>query len=250
MRQIGLAIHQYEGAHSQFPVGLTSAISSNPYPYSTWLMRILPFIEQNSLWVNAVEAYELNPFPFGTIEHSGFSTPIIAYSCPDDSRMSEAHQSDKYGPVALTSYVGVIGTNFQNADGVLLVDKPVRTSDIQDGLSNTLLAGERPPSADKEYGWWYCGYGQNGAGSPDMLLGVRELNIGWTGNESCSPGPYDFKSGKIDQQCDVFHFWSLHPAGANFVACDGSVHFITYDGVDIMSALATRSGAETQAFER
>jgi hypothetical protein len=33
-------------------------------------------------------------------------------------------------------------------------------ADITDGLSNTLMVGERPPSSDFQYGWWYAGAGQ------------------------------------------------------------------------------------------
>jgi len=45
-------------------------------------------------------------------------------------------------------------------------------ADIADGTSNTLMIGERPASPDFWYGWWYAGYGQQGNGSCDMLLGV------------------------------------------------------------------------------
>jgi prepilin-type processing-associated H-X9-DG protein len=42
----------------------------------------------------------------------------------------------------------------------------------------------------------------------------------------------------------VFHFWSLHPGGANFAFCDGSVRFLPYSANDILPALATRAGGE------
>jgi len=42
----------------------------------------------------------------------------------------------------------------------------------------------------------------------------------------------------------VLHFWSLHPGGANFLICDGSVHFIDYNAAPLMHALATRAGHE------
>jgi prepilin-type processing-associated H-X9-DG protein len=42
----------------------------------------------------------------------------------------------------------------------------------------------------------------------------------------------------------MFHFWSLHSGGANFLVSDGSVHFFTYDAAPIMLALATRNGRE------
>jgi len=44
--------------------------------------------------------------------------------------------------------------------------------------------------------------------------------------------------------CDRYHFWSLHPNGANFLFADGAVHFLTYSAEPIMIPLATRGGGE------
>src|SRR5437870_10645760 len=95
--------------------------------------------------------------------------------------------------------------------------------------SNTLLAGERPPSADFQFGWWYAGAGQKFTGSADMILGVRERNILLGRLGACPPGPYQFRPGNLGNQCDMFHFWSLHDGGAWFLFADGSVRFLTYD---------------------
>src|SRR5262249_51159207 len=119
-----------------------------------------------------------------------------------------------------------------------------RLADIHDGISNTLLAGERPPSADHNLGWWYAGWGQNRDGSAESVLGVNEMNTySWTQGR-CPPGPYEFQPGAVNNMCDAFHFWSLHSGGANFVLCDGSVHFLTYSAAPVMPALATRAGGE------
>lgn len=44
--------------------------------------------------------------------------------------------------------------------------------------------------------------------------------------------------------CDVFHFWSPHSSGANFLFADGTVRFLGYDAVDVLPALATRAGGD------
>ena len=44
--------------------------------------------------------------------------------------------------------------------------------------------------------------------------------------------------------CDVFHFWSLHSGGANFLLADASVRFLGYSADGIMPLLATRNGGE------
>ena len=43
----------------------------------------------------------------------------------------------------------------------------------------------------------------------------------------------------------MFHFWSLHPGGANFAFADGSVRFLSYSADSVMPALSTRAGGET-----
>jgi len=60
----------------------------------------------------------------------------------------------------LTDYVGVAGTNFEQKDGVLFLDSTVCMADVVDGTSNTVMLGERPPSPDSSFGWWYAGHGQ------------------------------------------------------------------------------------------
>jgi len=112
------------------------------------------------------------------------------------------------------------------------------------------MIGERPPSADNWYGWWYAGHGQAGSGSPDMLLGVAEVNDGARYAEDCGSGPFRFSNGNPDRQCDLFHFWSLHSAGANFATAGGSVHFLSYStDENLMRALATRNGREIASIE-
>jgi prepilin-type processing-associated H-X9-DG protein len=107
------------------------------------------------------------------------------------------------------------------------------------------MVAERPPSADLNFGWWYGGGGQSKDGSGDSVLGVREMYVGPFGSgQLCPAGPYHFGSGEISNQCDAFHFWSLHSGGANFLFCDGSVRFLAYSADSILPALATRAGSE------
>src|SRR5262249_31667482 len=153
-----------------------------------------------------------------TLPHYGIMTPVKLFGCPADGRLGTPQPT--YGDlrVALTSYLGVLGTDFRTSDGVLYWGSRTRLTDIRDGTSTTLMVGERPPSPDFWYGWWYAADGQGNSGSGDTVLGVRELrydNDPYT--TGCPPGPYRFGPGKLAEQCDLFHFWSLHPGGANFL---------------------------------
>jgi prepilin-type N-terminal cleavage/methylation domain-containing protein/prepilin-type processing-associated H-X9-DG protein len=244
LRQIGLAIHVYHNDYGIIPAGINSQRRGQHWLRMTWLARLLPYLEMTPLWQQTVTAYGQNPRPFANPPHVGFGTAVKHFACPADERVHRPQGTHRNYTVGLTSYVGVLGTNYLRRDGSLILDGQLRLTDLRDGTSHTLLAGERPPSPDHWYGWWYAGFGQLGTGSLDMLLGVREENArqGIAGN--CPPGPYHFRPGRIDALCAVFQFWSLHPSGGNFLFGDGGVRFLTYDADRILPALATRAGGE------
>jgi prepilin-type N-terminal cleavage/methylation domain-containing protein/prepilin-type processing-associated H-X9-DG protein len=244
LKQIGLALHQYHDAESHLPPGVSSGRPGDPFPRMTWLTRSLPYVEQDQLWRATVAAYDYQPSPYVNPPHIGFGTPVRVFACPADSRALGIQSTHKGRRPALTSYVGILGTAYDHSDGVLSLDSRVRLTDISDGTSSTAVVGERPPSADFWYGWWYAGYGQAGTGSADMLLGVRERNVGGSYVSACPPGPYHFGPGHFTEQCDLFHFWSPHTGGAHFLFADGSVRFLGHGSDSILPALATRAGGE------
>ncbi len=244
LKQIGLALHLYHDAQSSLPPGITSPKRGEPRPFLTWLARLLPHVEQEQLWQATVATYQRERFPFLNPPHVGFGTPLRVFACPVDGRVLELDYTHQGRRPALTSYVGVLGTAFDRTEGVLYRDSRVRLTDILDGTAHTLAVGERPPSADRWYGWWYAGFGQAGTGSGDMLLGARERNAGGPYVSQCPPGPYQFGPGGVTNQCDLFHYWSLHVGGAHFLFADGSVRFLAYSAAPLLPALATRAGGE------
>jgi prepilin-type N-terminal cleavage/methylation domain-containing protein/prepilin-type processing-associated H-X9-DG protein len=246
LKEIGIALHHYHGAYSRLPPGCSYENGTDPFRYMTWMTRILPYLEQQPLWDQSVAAYGQNRVFFSPPHYPIIGHVLVIYTCPADQRTSESLMVPQVGfEVGLTAYQGVEGTNQFKHDGVLYLDSRVRFADIIDGTSNTLMVGERPPSADQVFGWWYAGVGQQKDGSADSVLGVNELNTSVLTQGSCPSGPYEFGPGNVDNQCDMFHYWSLHRGGANFLFVDGSVHFISYDAAQIMPALSTRAGHET-----
>ena len=116
--------------------------------------------------------------------------------------------------------------------------------DITDGTSNTLFAGERPPSADFQFGWWYAGVGQQFTGSVEMLMGVLRAKCSRVTAGSCGPGSYPFGPGNTNNQCDMFHFWSLHPAADEFPLRRRHRAFPDLLRRAALPALASRASAE------
>lgn len=244
VKQIALALHQYHDSRSALPPGKSTDRVGNKQIHAFWLLHLLPYVEQDAV-VNeseiefAAQANALRPYPHAT-QHS----VVQLFGCPSDDRVREAQWTHQNRLVGLTSYVGNVGSDYRAKNGVLFADSAVNFGFITDGTSNTLLFGERPPSADFWYGWWYAGFGQNGEGSPDALLGAAEFNDSGVYLAGCAPGPHRFGPGKIRDMCATLHYWSPHPGGANFAMCDGSVRFVDYGAGEGLVKMATRGGGE------
>ncbi len=243
LRQLGIALNNYHQVERALPPGCSYQDGKDPQPHMSWLARLLPYVEREQLWRITLDAYAQEKFFLNNPPHVGLETMISTFTCPSDGRVRRPGGAGSKR-VGYTSYLGLEGTNQFKRDGVLFLDSSVRITDVRDGASYTLFVGERPPSADGILGWWYAGWGQGKDGSGDMVLGVREHNVGsaWAGSGSCPVGIYDFRPP--DGKCDAFHFWSHHPGGAHFLFGDNSVRFLKYSANPLMPALATRAGGE------
>jgi prepilin-type N-terminal cleavage/methylation domain-containing protein/prepilin-type processing-associated H-X9-DG protein len=245
LKQIGLALQQYHDGWGCFPPGCSFSGNAEPQPHMSWMTRLLPYLEQGPLWSEAIAAFGQEKF-FERPPHLPIlAQPMPSFLCPSDSLSWQPWDFGSFR-VAFTDYMGLEGTDLTKQDGTLYLNSRVRLADISDGTSSTLVAGERPPSADHGLGWWYAGWGQRKTGSADLVLGVRELCVDPM-YYMCPEGPYAFQPGQPNDSCSAFHFWSFHPGGANFLFADGSVHFLGYSADPVLPALATRAGGEAAA---
>ena len=241
LRQIGLALHGYHDAQRVLPPGIRR--SPDRYAFMGWGARLLPYLEQRPVWEQAQKDYARQPNFWGPpAHHPGNATVLPVFVCPADGRTHGRVEPEGF-EVAFTHYLGVMGKASANGDGVLYLDSRVSFREVTDGTSNTLMVGERPPSPDHRFGWWYAGVGQQWNGSADMLLGVQDYRTTFRA-PTCPFGPYSFGPGSLSDMCDTFHFWSQHLGGAHFLLVDGSVHFLRYAAAPVLPALATRSGRE------
>ena len=248
LKQIGIAIHNHHDANGSLPVGHRSLFNPDRMPFTGWTFDILPYIESSPIYVQAKEDFQRQPLAF-TPPHPGLSRVNKLYSCPADDRTATAQTSTRTNTVvAFTSYLGVSGKETAAKDGVFVQDRRFNLLAIADGTSNTIMVGERPPSADFQFGWWYAGVGQQLSGSADLILGVREQNLQpIVSGSKCGPGAYPYTDSRFDDPCGMFHFWSPHLGGANFIFADASVRLIRYDANGVMPALASRAGGEVAA---
>jgi prepilin-type processing-associated H-X9-DG protein len=249
LKQLGLAFHQYHDMMGRLPPGVAHPLllpgiprlygpDTDPYPLLNWQARLLPFVEQDALWQETVQAYAEDPYFIDIPPHRASTITLQVFICPADTLdpVPVFPEGKIPGP---SSFLGVSGTNDGRHDGILYLDSRVAFADIRDGTSFTLMVGERPPQWDRFWGQWYGGWGH--WGMANAYLGVRETDVR---DGDCTEGPYAFVSDSLRNPCSIYHFWSQHVGGANFLFADGSAHFLTYSAASVMPALATRAGGE------
>jgi prepilin-type processing-associated H-X9-DG protein len=262
--------------------------NTNYYPYWSWMALIMPFWEQDNAWRQADEWARTPPvdsgfrwWPWGDFWDTPQTpaNPILGYKlktviCPADTRQNLLLTGTQAGiypqsSVAFTGYLGCSGVSgdFQAGlgqspqSGIFFRAQPYPNhmtgsglADVTDGLSNTLMVGERPPSQDLYYGWWFAGAGYDASGVGDVVLGARELRYAAAITDSTGATPcastaanwVGLRPGRVQQICDQAHFFSLHSGGANFLLGDGSARFVRYSADNVLPQLMTKAGGETQ----
>ena len=247
LRQIALAAHSHVDARDRLPAGTDPGTSATPY--RGWLVSLLPFLEETATANLVAAEYRASPDPFDMASHPTFSTPIALFACPEDARASIAQPVPRYRMIAgLSSYLGSSGRDATAQDGVLYAGSATRFADVLDGVSKTLLAGERPPSPKFDLGWWYAGMGVGVDGALDHTVGTASTDRNPFGG--CGDPVYPFQPGRLKDECSANHFWSLHPGGGgHFAFLDGAVRFFTYDAAAVLVDLSTPAGGETTAAE-
>ena len=235
MKQIGLAAHDFENANKHLPwMGdpLNQGLS--------WMVGILPYIEQQPLYDNLSHA-----------------VTITAFLCPSNPL---ANQEDPYG-WGMTNYVGVSGYDVQDSApthmGVINRYHEVAFVQVGDGASNTILVAERAWSPDFYWGWW----AQDSVGDPiwgtvnnitansASTLTAAGTNYTHLNGTACpaAGSNYYFGAGpnNVLDGCDWFYLGSSHPGGANFLFADGSVRWIANSAAQAVVNLSTYAGNET-----
>ena len=243
LKQIALASHNFESANGSLPPA-GRPVRSKPQVDISWAVILLPYLEHESLYQQTLAAYQVTSEGYKNPPHLGIDRVLTLYVCPLDGRLGSSLTDELGYTAAYGSYEGVAGgTKF--FDGAMRDPRGVSVTEVTDGMSSTLLFGERPPLGKYLSGNWYTT-------AVSLEAFTMTGNAGMWAELTASPSnglpqcahPFYYGPGRIENPCDQFHFWSLHPGGASFALCDGSVRFITYPAEPLMVSLATRAGGE------
>ena len=240
LKQIGLAMHNFHDNHQRFP-------TANSPVFGSAFTHILPFVEQD----NIRRVYDTNLPPTAPPNNTVTGLPVNIYLCP-------SMQPPPSPPAAYSthyaSYAVCVGSNDawspppdngaivrSNATGsTTLVDSGKRLTDLTDGTSNTLLAGEMGYQL-KDYTFSSGPYaGQPRGGNTTWAFGYTSYSFGST---KVMMNTTDPASASLLDRLQTFR--SDHTGGCNFLFADGSIRFIS-NGIDLATyrALGTRAGGE------
>ncbi len=263
LKQIGLGLHHYHDAHGRLPPGYAATApyvdgATDTMPGWSWAAYLLPYLEQQGL----CEQIDFSQ-PAGN--QSAGQGVLKMFLCPSDMPPDAPFiVADAFGdPVAKaapSSYAACCGgdesgTADQYGQGLFFRNSQIRFADIKDGLSNTIMIGER--SWTNAEGVWAAAY-------TDGIIQRGPGNV-------CPGNATNVASALVLAHCHLLNtrtdtdgglddFSSQHLGGVNFLFADGSGRFLrdvpadnpdgsyTADSL-IFQAMATRAGGEVTPYD-
>jgi prepilin-type N-terminal cleavage/methylation domain-containing protein/prepilin-type processing-associated H-X9-DG protein len=276
LKQIGMALHNYEGIMGSFPSGVISVLA-NPnwtmppgqctaFPTDLgpgWSLFALmaPYLEQQVL-TNSLNFSLLIADPTNRTTRE---TRIATYVCPSDTAPTNASMYDCGNPpvagnipqpvldnLGPNSYVGCLGGansgyptslvgcyEYQPFNGIFHRNSRVRIAEITDGTSNTVGIGERDDYFVTT-NWVGVIPGAEAIYNPQRGLGCNNWRPPLI---AVLAHGRQFTVNAPNASPGAFQ--SQHPGGGNFLFMDGSVRFIKATmSLPTMWAICTRNLGE------
>jgi prepilin-type N-terminal cleavage/methylation domain-containing protein/prepilin-type processing-associated H-X9-DG protein len=237
LKQIGLGLHNYADTYKRFPSGFIY-VADNQECWG-WGALMLPFLEQaplhSQIGVTTGSMYGQIISTAWQPVVDGIQRPLSTFMCPSDTGTPArgqihgdrhfggglGHNVHAYTP-GVSNYVGSTGhgpgrVRAEVNSGIFFGNSSIGFQDIIDGTSNTFAVGERDSKFCRSSAWVGVRRGQGG-GSRGVFVILAHARVKL--NESVLPWDDD------PEGCG--QGWSsLHPGGAQFAFCDGSVSFIS-----------------------
>jgi len=281
LRQVGLALHNFESTFKQFPASSRPPVASGAI-FDGWSAQaqILPYLEQGNLFgqIDFTKGYTAQSFPVA-------STRVAIYQCPSEPRSKVRVNATTGLPEHFPlNYAANLGPWFvfdpqtlQGGDGAFRPYYPLKPAMITDGVSNTLAFAEC-----KAYTPYYRNAARASLNQPIPASPSAICPLG--GDFKSDSGHTEWVDGRVHQTGFTTVFtpntkvlctvggntydvdWnnmqegksptvptfaavtsrSYHPTGVMVLMMDGSVHAVS-NSIDraVWQALSTRAGGET-----
>jgi prepilin-type N-terminal cleavage/methylation domain-containing protein/prepilin-type processing-associated H-X9-DG protein len=271
LKQIALAMHQYQVTYLVLPPGKKGCC------WGTWLVYVLPHIEQEALYnswnscgINAPgapPAYDLDLRYFGAANQTVTSTFVNSYLCPSDQTNAPISATTNGKTFACTSqnYAVNFGNSivsqidFQDIKfaGAPFVDigSPVADHDqparptigfntFLDGLSETMMASEVVVGQGQDlrgFSWWGDAATFETFLAPNSSFPDVLFSPFYCINQSPNPPC----TGTTTALPDNYAARSRHSSGVNVAMSDGAIRFIKNSiNIRVWRALSTTQGRE------
>jgi prepilin-type N-terminal cleavage/methylation domain-containing protein len=193
LHQIGIAVHNYEGAMRSCPpatiVDLTTNVTASNLAWGVH-GRILQQLEQGNLYrtVDLTRGWDT--------QQSIHNLRIAVYSCPSDPRAAEVRDPGSGRPFLFgTSYGFNYGTWFvfdpetgRRGDGAFAPNAFMKFRDILDGQSNTLMAADVKA---------WTPYLRNGGTPGDIPPSTPQQLLAIAGGEFKDTGHTEWPDGRV-----------------------------------------------------
>lgn len=238
LKQLGLALSEYETVHSVFPIGCIECrppASPPPGPLKriAWNVATLPYIDQDAVW----RQFDYTEPAKAVANRAAVGEVVTTFLCPSTSRemltsgdRNRNGQWEQGDDMAFTDYGGIYGVegpgrdalpqspHFLDAEslGVMLYELPTSPAEIVDGLAHTVAIAECTGRDHRQQAEWANGH-------------------------NCFAQHQDV--GVNSSRDNEIH--SDHPDIAGALFCDAHVQFLdkTIDKSTLL-ALLTRAGEE------
>lgn len=256
LKQIGIAMQTYEETYQTLPVGSYSCC------WGTWLVALLPYVDQQALADRYVYDGKYDQAPMGTTaRYSGsLNTPVTSqripsYTCPSDQEnkpiggITSHNYAVNHGNTGYSQQATLNGVTFGGApfftNGANTPAKVAKLRDITDGLSNTICVGEvlQGQGTDlRGFSWWgdasqFSTYLMPNDPTPDRIYTATYCN-----NQPLKNLPCAVSTGADPT---MFAARSRHVGGVQLVMCDGSTKYVSENiSLTVWRGLSTTQGSE------